>query len=171
MAGNFRSGRLRTPTALKVMRGQRIRGRHQEPKYPPGMPEKPESIAADERASWYWDFYGKCLERSGVLNVTHLGQFALLCHALADFDRDTADLQKMGYQRLIIDEQRTPEGQLIRRRVRENPLVRMRQRNALLASRFLTEFGMTPVSQSKVNAQPPSAPDAFEVFLGGARPR
>jgi P27 family predicted phage terminase small subunit len=171
MPGNFRSGRLRTPTALKVLRGQRIRGRHQEPSYPPGIPEKPESIGADPLASAYWDRVSVRLERQGVLNLGHGEQLALLCHYLADFDRDTEQLQKMGYQRLIIDEQRTPEGQLIRRRVRENPLVRMRQRNALLASRFLTEFGMTPVSQSKVNAQPPSAPDPFEVFLGGARPR
>ena len=39
------------------------------------------------------------------------------------------------------------------------------------ARRFAVEFGLTPVSQSKVNATPPPADDPMEDFLARGRPK
>jgi hypothetical protein len=109
---------------------------------------------------------------AGVLNVGHSEALAGLCITLADLTRVRDQLRAMNYQQLIVDEQRDSKtGTVVRRRIRENPLIRRSERLNQLATKQLGEFGLTPVTQSKVNAAPTGEPDAFESFLGQGRPR
>jgi phage terminase small subunit len=172
MPGTFRSGRHRKPTALHVLDGSRIRDRKHEPQYEPGIPECPVRLAGDTNAKAVWDLMAARLQASGVLTVAHGEALTLLAEAWADYARLRDQLRVMSFQPLIVEELYDPTGtKLVRRRVRENPLTRRSERLALLCSRLLGEFGMTPVTAARIAAKRPAVPDAFEAFLGGGRPR
>lgn len=173
MPGTFRSGRRREPTSLKLLRGGEVRGRGREPKYEYKEPEVPTQIMADALALQHWRRLVKQLSTAGVLNVSHGDALGALAHALADYGRIREQLHQMNYQQLLVDESRDSTGKIvIRRRVRENPLLRRSERIALLVSRLLGEFGLTPVTQSRVDAYPNDREhDPFEAFLIQGRPR
>lgn len=158
MAGNWRSGRRPTPTALHVLRGtlrSSVRqGREGEPKRKPGRPPCPVEVEADEAAHAHWLRLATQLEKDGILTMAHGDALALLAQALADYHRVRGQLAAMKHQQLVIDEIRDKDGKLLRRRVRENPLIRRSERLAALCSRLLGEFGLTPVTQTRVHADP-----------------
>jgi phage terminase small subunit len=168
--GNHKSGRRPVPTNLHVLRGT-LRSRHKKRPPPPqlGRPEPPPDIQADEVALGHWNALAERLESLRVLSPAHGEALALLAQSLADYGRVRAQLHEMGYRQLIVDEIRDKTGQVIRRRVRENPLIRRSERLALLVARLLGEFGLTPVTQTKVASHAPTESDPFEVFLGGKR--
>jgi len=173
MPGNYRSGAPRKPTALKLLQGSRVRNREQEPQYEPGIPDCPARLQEDPEAKSHWDLLSSRLQASGVLTKGHGEALAMLAEALADYGRARAQLKAMRFQQLIVEEKYDPTGaKLLYRRVKENPLIRRSERLAVLCSRLLGEFGLTPITQAKINsAKPPTETDPFEVFLGGARPR
>src|SRR5262245_55757398 len=92
---------------------------------------------------------------------------ALLAHAVADYDRTHAQLAAMNFQPLVIEEVRSENGTILRRRVRENPLHRRCERLTCLVVKLLAEFGMTPTSAPRVHAEPPNPTGSFEGFLSG----
>ena len=156
MPVTWRSGRT-TPTALKVLHGSRIRGRQQEPRFPVGRPECPTELQLDPAAAAHWERLAPRLEQAGVLMPAHGEALGLLAQALADYGRVRAQLHQVGYQQLVVDEVRDKAGNVIRRRVKENPLIRRRERLALLVSRPLGEFGLTPGAAVRIQAWPPPA--------------
>lgn len=171
MPGNFRSGRRPEPTALKLLKGtlRKERRRH-EPVVPRGRPEPTPEVQADPDALGHWEALAGRLETIGVLSPGHGEALGLLAQSLADYGRVRRQLQEMGFRQLVVDEMRDKTGNVIRRRVRENPLIRRSERLAMLVSRLLGEFGLTPVTQTKVHApKSGTETDPFEVFLGGKR--
>jgi phage terminase small subunit len=171
MAGTWRSGGKPKPTALKLLQGSRVSGRKSEPQYERGTPEPPAGLADDPQAREHWDRLSARLEAAGVLSVAHGEALGMLAQALADYARIRQQLHQMQYQQLVIDEVRDPKGQLLRRRVKENPLIRRSERIALLVNRLLGEFGLTPATQTRIEARQTALSDAFETFLGGGRKR
>jgi P27 family predicted phage terminase small subunit len=172
MPGTWRSGGKPKPTALKLLQGSEVRGRKHEPKPEPGRPAAPARLAADELATAAWESLAQRLETLGVLTTANGEALALLAEALADYDRCRAQLAQMNYQQLVVDEMRDKAGTVIRRRVRENPLLRRTERIALLVNRLLGEFGLTPATAARIDARlVPERRDPFEAFLGSRRPR
>lgn len=175
MAGTFRSGRHPVPTALHVLRGTYRTTRHGrdragEPRLVPGRPACPDEVQRDPAALAHWERLIAQLETSGVLTTAHGDALALLAQAKADYDRVRAQLVTMNHQQLVVDEIRNKDGQVIRRRVRENPLIRRSERLALLCARLLGEFGLTPITQSKVgNANHANAPSRARKYITPAR--
>ena len=159
MPGTYRSGRRAIPTAIHVLRGT-LRSRNGRPRAPqpdPGRPVCPAEITGDPAARAHWDRLAAQLEQTHVLTPAHGDALGLLAQARADYDRVRAQLQGMHFQQLIVDEVYDKAGTLIRRRERENPLLRRSERLAQLVSRLLGEFGLTPITQTKVHG---AAPDA-----------
>jgi phage terminase small subunit len=170
MPGTYKSGRKPVPTNLHILRGT-LRSRHKTRPRPPqlGRPEPTPEIQADDVALGHWTALCERLETLRILSPAHGEALGLLAQALADYGRVRAQLHEMGYRQLIVDEMRDKEGKVTRRRVRENPLIRRSERLALLVSRLLGEFGLTPITQTKIAAIAPSEADPFEAFLGGKR--
>jgi phage terminase small subunit len=171
MAGTWRSGGRPKPTALKLLQGSKVRGRKSEPTHPVGRPPIPERLAGDPVAVAAWNSLAARLETVGVLTTAHGEALAMLAEALADYDRIRGQLALMNYQQLVVDEVKNAEGVTIRRRVRENPLLRRSERIALLVNRLLGEFGLTPATSARIDARPRQQSDPFERFLGARRPR
>jgi hypothetical protein len=159
------------PTPIRRLHGGKIKGRKHEPKYALGRPPCPADVQADPAALAYWERLAERLELCAVLNTSHGEALGLLAQTLADFDRARGEYRATGFQNLLTDEIRDRNGTLLRCRVIEHPLIRRIERVTLIASRLLGEFGLTPVTQSRVEAKQQAAADAFEVFLGGKRPR
>jgi phage terminase small subunit len=170
MPGTWRSGQKPKPTALKVLQGSEVRGRKREPAPPPGRPPIPTRLAEDPLAVAAWESLAARLESIGVLTTANGEALGLLAEALADYERVREALSTMRHQQLVVDEVRNPQGVVIRRRIRENPLLRRTERIALLVNRLLGEFGLTPATAPRLEASPPVR-DPFEVFLGHRRPR
>jgi phage terminase small subunit len=172
MAGSWRSGGKPKPTVLKIIEGSRIRGLQQEPRPKPGAPICPAEIQADPQALEHWRRLVSHLEPLGLLSTVHGDVLATLAHSLADYQRVRVQLQTMGHQPLVVDETRDSKtGQIVvKRRIRENPLIRRSERLALLVTRLLGEFGLSPATQPRVQAASPPTPDPFEIFLAGKRP-
>jgi phage terminase small subunit len=167
MAGTYRSGRRAVPTAIHVLRGTGIKGRKDEPQVPLGRPEIPPAIQVDPVALAHWEHLVERLEGMRVLNAGHGPALALLAHTLADQDRVRAELHAMNYQQLIIDRIPNPKTGRSRRKLRENPLIRRSERLALLVARLLGDFGLTPVTQTKVHAQIDTPQTRAQRYLGG----
>lgn len=172
MAGNFRSGRRPQPSSLQLLKGTYRKSRRgHEPQLTRGRPEPTAEVRADPAALAHWETLADRLDRIGVLSPAHGESLALLALARADYGRIREQLQVMRFQQLIVEEIRDKAGNVLRRRYRENPLIRRSERLALLVSRLLGEFGLTPVTAPKVHAFPTGPEDDFEMFLVNGRPR
>jgi phage terminase small subunit len=163
-------GRPAVPTALHIQRGtlrsRHVRQRAHEPRPPSGRPTCPPAVEQDAQARAHWDELAVTLDGLGVLRTSHGKALGALAQALADYDRVREQLRQMNFQQLVVEEIRDKNGTLLRRRIRENPLLRRSERLAMLAARLLGEFGLTPVTQTKVQAAPHAVPTLTPRYLG-----
>ena len=169
MAGNRRSGRRRTPTAVKRALGSQIRHDvDQEPTAPTGVPRRPPHLDDDPEASAAWDTLAARLLVQRVLTTAHAELLAVLADAWAQYVRLKTAYRVDGYRSIIVQEWTDEKGHE-RSRVIENPLCRQVRQQALLLNTLLGEFGQTPASAPKVAAHAES-PDPFDQFLQGPTP-
>lgn len=153
MAGNSRSGRHPKPTAIKVLHGSKLRaGNRSEAKYQSGAPECPAHVQNDPRALQAWQVTSARLLQVGVLTTAHGESLATLCDAWADYVRCREQFAAMNYQQLVVDESIDRRNGNKLRKVKENPLIRRSEKLALLITRLLGEFGLTPITSPKVPA-------------------
>jgi hypothetical protein len=153
--GNFRSGRRPLPTAIHRLRGTRSKARPGDVEPKRGRPDPPDEVTLDPQALAHWTRLAGQLQAMGVLAPTHGSALGLLASALADYGRMRAQLHQLEYRVLYIEETLDPKtGAVIRRRPRENLLLRRCERQALLCARLLGEFGLTPVTQTKLQGEP-----------------
>jgi P27 family predicted phage terminase small subunit len=167
MSGTFRSGRRHTPTALKALQGKKLRaGDHDSATYPTGKPDIPPLVSADPLLLEHWNRFADRLLDAGVLTTAHGEMLTLLVVAHTNYLRALEQFAQMGYQHLVVDEAIAPGGFQLRK-IKVNPLKREIDRNANAVMRFLSEFGLTPVSAPKVPTQLARArrEDPFELFL------
>jgi len=152
--GTHRSGRRPKPLALIKLQGSRVRAKHKAaPTYRAEAPPMPAHLERDEVAKAKWDLLVERLLPTGVLTIAHGEALAVLCETWADYLRCRDQFEKMHRTMVVIEERKLPDG-TIQRRVRENPLVRRSERLAMLLQRYLGEFGLTPMTQSKVQGVP-----------------
>lgn len=160
MAGNYRSGRPRIPTALHVLRGTRIRRRQHEPVAEPGVLTPTPEIADDPLALAHWTRVAEQLKTLRILTPAHRDMLAVLATTLADLERARAAWKAQAYAETITVIRRDVRAGTTTERTVENPLTRRTERLAMQARTCLGEFGLTPVTGPKVNASGPTAKPA-----------
>lgn len=164
--GNRRSGRRPTPTAIKRLKGSRIR--HDvaaEPSAPPGLPLCPPHVVADAASREAWDQLAARLLTQRVLTTAHTEALALLADGWAQYVRLQLAFAADGFRSVVKQEWTTEDGQQ-RSRLIENPLCRQIRQQATLLNTLFGEFGQTPASAPKVVA-PGESVDPFDRFLSG----
>jgi P27 family predicted phage terminase small subunit len=125
----------------------------------------PAFIEVDPLAASRWRTLAPRIAQAGVLTEAHGEMLALLCSTWADLERAREQFAAMGYQQLVVDETVGPNGER-RRKVKPNPLVVRIEKQAYQVARFLGEFGLTPMTSAKVNAEKAvEGVDPFAEFL------
>ena len=131
-----------------------------EPEAPPGIPEMPQFLTAEARAEWKRII--PLLVQMGVLTAADGKALAGYCSAYAQLAKCEAAIEKYGLICATLDEL---TGVAI---LKVNPAVRIKSDALRLMKAFLTEFGLTPASRSKLSiSKPDDNIDPFETFLQG----
>lgn len=156
MPGTSRSGRKSVPTNLKLLRGnpghRPLNDAEPKPPKPARLPSPPVELSDAAKAEWRRT--GKQLLAVGLLTGLDVPLFAGYCEAYARWLEATKTLAKTP---MLIKGQR---GELI-----ANPLLRVARDLQASFSRTLLEFGMSPVSRSRVKATPAEkAEDPFDTW-------
>ncbi len=142
----MRRGPKPTPTKLKLARGsRRIAGRI-EPQPDPRAPTCPSNLSDVARKEWRR--VAPELTRLGLL--THLDRAALAgyCQSWADFSEARRAIKASGL--VVKSEGKDPI---------VNPYLKVSNTAAGLMQNFLSEFGMSPSSRTRVTAMAPIATD------------
>jgi len=169
MSGTRRSGRRPKPLALIKLQGSRVRAKHRAaPTYAADAPTMPAHLERDDLAKATWDVLVARLLPTGVLTVAHGEALAVLCETWADYLRCRDQFETMGRTMVVVEKHKVADGS-VQRRVKENPLIRRSEKLATLLQRYLGEFGLTPMTQSKVQGDKREAVDPTEVFLRSLR--
>ena len=137
------AGRKPKPTQMKVLQGtfRKDRANPAEPKPKKEMPPCPDFLEGMARKEYFR--IGRKLERIGVL--TEVDDLALigLCQSWAEYLEATEQVRKTG---MLV---KAPSGYPIL-----NPYVTLANQALKRVKAFLTEFGMTPSSRTRIAAAP-----------------
>lgn len=167
MSGTRKSGRRRTPTAIKRLHGARIR--HdvaREPQGQPGRPAMPAFLADDALAVAAWEQFATTLVDLKVLTTAHAFPLALLAETAADLERMHEEWKTMGRKSVLVTSWVDAEG-VTRHRIIANPLKRLYRAERLLGLQLAAEFGLTPATASKVLTHEGETDPEFDAFLKG----
>ena len=154
------AGRKPKPTALKVLEGDRGKGRRplneHEPIPPKGGVKCPSWLLPEAKKEW--KRLAASLEAMGVLTMADLTAFAGYCQAYARW-REAEDF--ISQHGSIF---KTPSGY-----VQQVPQVSIAQTNMKIMLKFCEQFGLTPSARSRIvggeGAADPT--DEMEALLGG----
>ena len=145
------AGRKPKPTQMKVVQGtfRKDRANAAEPKPKKQLPPCPDFLEGRARTEYFR--IGRKLERIGVL--TEVDDLALigLCQSWAEYLEATEQVRKTG---MLV---KSPSGYPI-----FNPYVVLANQALKRVKAFLTEFGMTPSSRTRIVAAPADDPGADE---------
>ena len=152
-------GRKRKPTALKLLTGN-PGGRplpEREPKFAAGLPPCPAHLPARGKTEWHR--VGKMLAAQGVMTHADRAVLASYCQAWGMWVDASEKLEKFGSM-LNVDGVLTP-----------SPYLRLVEREREALVKFAAELGLTPVSRSRIIANPPKgrSADPFAEFEEGAQ--
>jgi P27 family predicted phage terminase small subunit len=152
------AGRKPTPTALKALRGNpgKRRLNASEPK-PSGIPTCPKHLTKAAKSEW--NRISKELLVLGLLTSVDRAALAAYCSAYARWADAETKIQELGAVTT------TDKGNII-----QSPWVGCANRAMELMHKFLTEFGLTPSSRSRLQVQvPPDKQDeVWDALLNGA---
>ena len=154
------AGRKPKPTALKVLEGDRGKGRRplneHEPIPPRGGVKCPSWLLPEAKKEW--KRLAASLEAMGVLTMADLTAFAGYCQAYARWKEAEEFITQHGTM------VRTPNGYL-----QQVPQVSIAQTNMKIMLKFCEQFGLTPSARSRIvggdGAADPT--DEMEALLGG----
>lgn len=137
----------RKPSKLKLIQGtyrkDRVAGH--EPKPEIEIPPVPSHLADEAKVEW--GRVSQDLSQLGLLTRIDRAALAAYCECWADWvDASRLCASKDGQDRKVI---KTAAGNFV-----ENPYFSIKKRSAELMHKFLTEFGMTPASRTKIDASP-----------------
>jgi len=146
------------PTNLKLIQGtfREDRAQRNEPTPPIEIPVVPAHLSDEAKVEW--ERVSQELAELGLLTKIDRAALAAYCDCWADY-LEAAKLcaNKDGQDRKVI---KTAAGNFV-----ENPYFSIKKRCLELMHKFLTEFGMTPVSRTRINAHPKDKEDDFEGFV------
>ena len=151
-----KQGRKPTPTNIKLLRGNPGRRplNDAEPKPPVTLPPPPPELS--DAAKKEWRKTGKKLVAAGVM--TELDG-AMLAAYVVPYTRWLEMQALLAKSSVLL---KRADGTLY-----INPLVRIARECQEQFTRALAEFGMSPVSRTRVKATPAEAVDPFDAFLSG----
>lgn len=148
------AGRKPKPTALKVLEGDRGKGRRplneHEPVPPKGGVKCPSWLLPEAKKEW--KRLAASLEAMGVLTMADLTAFAGYCQAYARWREAEDFITQHGS---IF---KTPSGY-----VQQVPQVSIAQQNLKIMQSFATEFGLTPACRARIVAS--GSAGAYGVFF------
>jgi P27 family predicted phage terminase small subunit len=150
-------GRKPKPTALKILAGNpgRKRINDREPRPPAEAPSCPQHLSAEGRREWR----RICaqLRHMGLLSACDRAALAAYCAAWARWSKAEAKIKSLGE---ILRTKKTGSEYL-------NPWLSVAQKSMILMLRFLTEFGLTPSSRTRLRTGEATAGerDEFQQFL------
>lgn len=150
-----KQGRKPTPTALRLLRGNPGRRpiNADEPKAAPKLPPPPAELS--DAAKREWRRTGRKLLAGRIITDLDTAAFAAYCSSYARWLEATALLAKSP---VVI---KNRHGDLVL-----NPLLRVVRESQDQYTRALAEFGMSPVSRTRVHAEQPAAVDPFAELSG-----
>jgi P27 family predicted phage terminase small subunit len=141
----------RKPTKLKLIEGTFRKDRHQENEPDPviEIPPCPQHLTGEAKVEW--ERITPELELVGLVSHLDVAALSTYCTAYA-FVQAT--------EKLCFDEEGKPK--LFYRdsdnAIAENPHFGAWKRSVEILHRYATEFGMTPVSRSRINVSVPNVP-------------
>lgn len=148
-------GRKPTPTALKVISGNPGKRplNENEPQPEVKIPECPADLGREARQEW--DRIAPKLEKLGILTEIDATALACYCQAFERWVKAEAVLKKSGE---LLKSEKT--GGLY-----QNPYLAVANRAMEQMRQFLTEFGMTPSSRSRVQVKEPQEKSSLKAFV------
>lgn len=152
-----RSGRRPKPTALKILQGnpgRRPLHLDREPRPDPAVPECPAELAPIAQTEWRR--VSRELHKLGLLSEIDRAALAGYCAAYGRFIEAEAAIQRIGILAAVGN------------KVVPGPWWRISRDALEIMHRYLTEFGMTPASRSRVRTDILKAAEevpADEAFL------
>jgi len=158
-----KAGRKPKPTALKKLQGNPGRRPYSKkeamPKKPKGIPRAPSHL--DKRAQEEWRRMAKELHPLGLLTNIDLTALAAYCASFSIWLDAQKKIQKHGV--LIKAQSGFPM---------QSPYLAISNRAMTEMRKWMVEFGLTPSSRSRVQAEKPNKADPMDEFLkSGGKPR
>lgn len=152
MGSNNNGGRKRVPTHLRIIRGNPSQRpfNKREPKPELVCPSPPAHLS--EKAKAVWEDIAKRLFDTGVLSTLDTAALEALAEAMADFRAAREVVEREGQ----VFEHEGANGQIT---MKVHPAMTVVADADRRIRAWLTEFGMTPSSRSKVSV---AAPDGVE---------
>ncbi|HIW78115.1 MAG TPA: phage terminase small subunit P27 family [Candidatus Bilophila faecipullorum] len=140
------AGRKPLPTQVKLLRGtaQRCRMNPDEPAPDPSLPDAPTHLSPEAREEW--DRVAGELYDLGVLSAVDRAALAAYCQAYGRWVAAERELRREDGSMNLISV--TSNGNVI-----QNPLVGIANKSLELMHKYLTEFGMSPSSRTRVGAK------------------
>jgi P27 family predicted phage terminase small subunit len=149
-------GRKPQPTATKKLRGnprkRPLNKDEPQPKAPGKLPDPPAHLGVVGKREWRR--IGKELLATGLYTVVDRSALAAYCAVYENW---------VDAHQHVIDDgllTKTKAGNTV-----QNPYLSIANKQLELMNRFLTEFGMTPSSRSRVSVEVPKEKDPFDAFL------
>ena len=142
-----RSGPPKKPTNLKLLQGtfRNDRAVENEPKPKTAIPPVPPHLSDEGKVEW--GRVSQELYSLGLLSNVDRAALAAYCEAWADFVESSKLCRtEAGQDRKVV---KTNNGNFI-----ENPYYTIKKRSMEIMHKFLTEFGMTPASRTRIGAVP-----------------
>ena len=140
------AGRKPLPTHLKMVRGtlQKCRMNSDEPSPNPEIPAAPPHLSPEAREEW--NRLAEELYDLGILSAIDRAALAAYCQAYGRWVEAEELLRNIdGTMKLT---ETTSNGNII-----QNPLVGIANESLELMHKYLTEFGMSPSSRTRVSAK------------------
>jgi len=150
------AGRKPKPTKLKVLQGtaQKCRINDKEPTPETSIPDPPSHLSPN--AGDEWRRITPELEKLGLLSEIDMAALAAYCQCYGRWKDAEEQLAKSS---LLI---KTTNGNII-----QNPLVGIANRSLLIMHKFLTEFGLSPSSRTRVAGQEQEKSTGFGALKNG----
>jgi P27 family predicted phage terminase small subunit len=115
-------------------------------------------VAEDPLARLAWERLTAALGDAGVVDASHAEALAALADTWADYQRVRAEMRDLGYRTLIPRTRVGLDGSTTEELV-VNPLRRTTLELAKELRAWLAEFGLTPITVSKVARRETAEPD------------
>jgi P27 family predicted phage terminase small subunit len=152
-------GRKPKPTVLRELTGNAGKRplNHNEPKPRAGIPSCPKHL--DQEARKEWRRITKVLCAIGLLTHADRAGLAAYCQCYSRWVKLEGVVQQLGECLPEIAEGK-PTGRML-----PNPYLGALNRALLLMRSYLSEFGLTPASRTRLSIVPPPQENAFAAFL------
>jgi P27 family predicted phage terminase small subunit len=152
--GQRSGGANRKPTVVKLLQGNPGRRplNKQEPKPKVEIPPCPQHLS--KLAKEEWRRMSVQLHAVGMLTAIDRAALAAYCQSWGRWIEAEWHLEAEGLAVTTADDNLKP-----------SPWLSIADKAMHMMHRYLTEFGMTPGSRSRVKAEPPPAPDPFDELL------